>query len=234
MPVTQERRMPPRHYRGFKWILRQLPSPWCRRFMQNGPSGQRGCKLKDKCRYYHPVLCRNALTMNKCLNESCKLTHIRGCLRINSPRDTQLKSKESKTDHSRKRSSNSVSDSRSRSPSGSRKQGPPLGTDKKRVRYDSTCSTQSNNPGSMKKEDFLKHLAQMKADLTSEVTKDLTNLIQTSFREMMNFHQRPNFQTASGPGQTYPPPPQFRTMQYLPGYHPQNQTLFAPRLPQTV
>ena len=140
--------------------------PWCRRFMQNGPSGQRGCKLKDKCRYYHPVLCRNALTMNKCLNESCKLTHIRGCLRINSPRDTQLKSKESKTDHPRKRSSNSVSDSRSRSPSGFRKQGPPLGTDKKRVRYDSTCSTQSNNPGSMKKEDFLKHLAQMKADLT--------------------------------------------------------------------
>ena len=194
---------------------------------------KRGCKLKDKCRYYHPVLCQNALTMNKCLNESCKLTHIRGCLRINSPRDTQPKSKESKTDP-RKRSSNSVSDSRSRSPSASRKQRPPLGADKKRVRYDSTCSTQSIKPESLKKEDFLKHLAQMKADLTSEVTKDLTNLIQTSFREMMNFHQRPSFQTVSGPGQTYPPPPQLRTMQYLPGYPPQNETLFAPRLPQSV
>jgi len=209
--------------------------PWCRRFMQNGPSGQRGCKLKDKCRYYHPVLCRNALTMNKCLNESCKLTHIRGCLRINSPRDTQLKSKESKT-YTGKRSSNSVSESRSRSPSVSRKQGPPVppGADKKRVRYDSTCSTQSNNPESLKKEDFLKHLAQMKADMTSEVTKDLTNLIQTSFREMMNFQQRPSFQTASGPGQAYLQPPQLRTMQFLPGYPPQNHTQFAPQLAQRV
>jgi hypothetical protein len=205
--------------------------PWCRRFMQNGPSGQRGCKLKDKCRYYHPVLCKNALTMNKCLNESCKLTHIRGCLRINTTRDTQLKSKESKT-NPRKPSSNSVSDSRSRSPN--RKQGHPPGADKKRVRYDSTCSTQSNNPEPLKKEDFLKHLAQMKADLTSEVTKDLTNLIQTSFREMMNFHQRPSFQTASGPGQAYLQPPQLRTMQFLPGYPPQNQTQFAPQLSQRV
>ena len=36
-----------------------------------------GCRFGDKCRYLHPKLCQNSVTMKMCLNEDCKLTHLK-------------------------------------------------------------------------------------------------------------------------------------------------------------
>ncbi|CAL8236576.1 unnamed protein product [Arctogadus glacialis] len=70
----------------------------------------------------------------------------------------------------------------------------------------------SSSPKPLNHEDFLKHLAQMKADLTKEVTKDLSSLIQMSFQTMMGLHHQQRFNLNR---QMYHPSP----MQYYPEVH---------------
>ena len=36
-----------------------------------------GCKFGEMCRYLHPKLCQNSVEMKMCLNESCKLAHLK-------------------------------------------------------------------------------------------------------------------------------------------------------------
>ena len=55
--------------------------PFCFRFQKNGPNGNHGCRKGKQCSYYHPTMCRNGLNDNMCLDKNCKFTHIRGCKR---------------------------------------------------------------------------------------------------------------------------------------------------------
>ncbi|CAL8391522.1 unnamed protein product [Arctogadus glacialis] len=55
--------------------------PWCSRFQYNGRGGERGChKADDKCRFFHPLLCQNAVSTGACLNKPCRKVHIRGTI----------------------------------------------------------------------------------------------------------------------------------------------------------
>ena len=70
--------------------------PWCSRFQYNGRGGERGChKVDDKCRFFHPLLCQNAVSTGACLNKPCRKVHIRGTittvkdLQKRAPRDRQ-------------------------------------------------------------------------------------------------------------------------------------------------
>ena len=178
---------------------------WCKKHMRNGPEGKRGCKKGDKCRYFHASLCLNGLATKMCLNENCKLIHIRGVKRSKDEKTSNKKQtaaaagKKTTFSVERKPTSNSVQHS-------------------KRSRNDSVSSqkTQANknssSPKPLNHEDFLKHLAQMKADLTKEVTKDLSSLIQTSFQTMMGLHHQQPFNLNR---QMYHPSP----MQYYPEVH---------------
>jgi hypothetical protein len=147
---------------------------WCKRYMRNGPDGSRGCKSGDNCRFFHPTLCQNGLVTMMCFNKNCKLIHIRGVKRlqdVKAPKKTQPTDKN--TNPLKKKATSSPARLSKRS---SNETLPPNRT------------PAINNPPSskpMNNEDFLKHLAQMKADLTKEVTKDLSALIQSSLQSMM-------------------------------------------------
>ena len=153
---------------------------WCRRFMRNGPKGKRGCDKGDDCRFFHPQLCHNALVTMACYNQDCKLIHIRGVKRVQKPDEkTDPKTKSSKKDElSKKRKSD---------------HNPPPKRGTSRVPPKSTKGQSSSNssPGPLREEDFLKHLAKMKADLTTEVSKDLSKMVQASLQSLLPNQNHP-------------------------------------------
>ena len=53
----------------------------CRRLLNHGIRGEKGCKLGSKCTMFHPTICRNSIKKNMCLSESCKYLHIKGTKR---------------------------------------------------------------------------------------------------------------------------------------------------------
>ncbi|KAK4295001.1 hypothetical protein Pmani_004385 [Petrolisthes manimaculis] len=56
------------------------PKP-CQRLISHGPKGKRGCTLGSKCPNYHPILCRNSIQKQICVNKDSTYTHIRGTKR---------------------------------------------------------------------------------------------------------------------------------------------------------
>ena len=127
-----------------------------------------------------------------CFNKNCKLIHIRGVKRLQDvkvPKKTQPTDKN--TNPPKKKATSSPARQSKRS---SNETLPPNRTPA--INYPPSSKPMNN-------EDFLKHLAQMKADLTKEVTKNLSALIQSSLQSMMVQQQlqvEPN-------RQMYPPPP---------------------------
>ena len=53
----------------------------CIRYCRFGLSKRGGCTRGAECRYYHPVLCRNALVNKRCTRENCTFTHLKGTRR---------------------------------------------------------------------------------------------------------------------------------------------------------
>ena len=51
----------------------------CRNYCSFGSKDMHkaGCRFGEKCKYLHPKLCQNSVTMKMCLNEDCKLTHLK-------------------------------------------------------------------------------------------------------------------------------------------------------------
>ncbi len=208
---------------------------WCRKFMRNGPGGKRGCNRGDNCRYFHPSLCQNALVTKMCFNESCKLIHIRGVKRINDEKTSSKKQNPAsrKQVHvGSKRKSENVQPS---APHDHPKRSKSVGESQ-------TPATAGNPQKQVNSEDFLKHLEQMKADLTKEVTKDLSALIQSSLQSMLGVHQQqldlnrqmylPSPAQYSAPGVQNLPPLQGYPMQCLQQHNPfQQQTGISQSFP---
>ncbi len=205
--------------------------PWCHRFQYNGKGGKRGChKADDKCRFFHPQLCQNAVSTGACLNKPCKKVHIRGT--ITTERDLK---------DSRKGRQVSTPSHQNRDPRNSRHEGRTRSQDRDnrspcpdRNRTDSTSSDPSNPHRTravsfseshvpQPKEDFLKHLSSMKADLTKEIASmvqsSLQNLLASSqlfqqvqqhpFPQMYHPSQLPQFQQAPQPHYHQVPQTQF-------------------------
>ena len=188
--------------------------------MRNGPVGNRGCKRRDKCRFFHPPLCQNALVTKMCFNSSCKLIHIRGVKRIN---DVKASSSKQQNPAIRKQ----VHAGGKRKPDNVPPPAPHTHPKRSKKVGEFQTPTTVETPQSQKyvnTEDFLKHLEQMKADLTKEVTKDLSTLIQSSFQSMLGIHHQqldlnrqmylPSPAQYSPPGAQNLPPPQGRPMHY--------------------
>ncbi len=167
--------------------------PWCHKFTKNGPGGKRGCKNKDKCKYFHPTLCQNGLKMGCCLNDKCTFVHIKGCKRTKSSKPIPVKqSKEVEAKKTLGKNTTFAADKRlnhltsySDIVSG------------KRSRYDSTSSqlstssrSQSKRPNSKdNNEDFLKHLAQLKAEM-KEMMQEMIQSSLSSLQNLMGYQQR--------------------------------------------
>lgn len=190
---------------------------WCKRYMRNGPDGSRGCKSGENCRFFHPTLCQNGLVTMMCFNENCKEIHIRGVKRLKDVKAPKKKTKpvDKETNPPKKKATSVPARESKRS---SNVTVPPNRT---------PPISNPPSPKPMDNEDFLKHLAQMKADLTKEVTKDLSALIQSSLQSMMVQQQlrvEPNRQMYPPPPVQFHPPPEFHhpthrlPAQPFPGY----------------
>lgn len=64
-----------------RFIHRQV----CTAYRLHGET-RKGCKKKDKCKYWHPPLCYNSVNYRECLNDKCRFWHLKGTSR---PRDDQ-------------------------------------------------------------------------------------------------------------------------------------------------
>ena len=207
--------------------------PWCHKFQYNGKGGKRGCHIADdKCKFFHPQLCQNAVSTGVCLNKPCKKVHIRGT--ITTERDLK---------DSRRGRHLSASLQQNQHPPNSRPEGRTRPQDRdnrgsrpSRNRMDSSSS--SSNPSDPHRtravsfseshvhhsnEDFLKHLSSMKADLSKEITSmvqsSLQNLLASSqlFQQvqqqpspqMYHHSQLPQFQQAPQPHYHQVPQTQF-------------------------
>ena len=53
----------------------------CRKFCAYGNMKKYGCTQGGKCRYYHPVLCKQSELKHECLKTDCKLHHLRNTRR---------------------------------------------------------------------------------------------------------------------------------------------------------
>ena len=166
--------------------------PWCSRYQRNGGNGNKfGCrKPADKCRYYHPALCQNALVTGTCLNTGCKQVHIRGtnfsANRIgkrNQKGESSSSGKSAAWDKPKKDKPDQSVSSRKRTTSESSVRSNKSNGDPRSVRFPKTIDRQDD-------EDFQKHLSQMKSDLK----KDMESSIQSALSQFANLLNLPQQQ----------------------------------------
>lgn len=67
-----------------KGCSRSHPKP-CRRIMQHGNKGPRGCSKGSNCSKFHPQICFSSLSRGECFNGKCTFPHIKGTRRLNTP-----------------------------------------------------------------------------------------------------------------------------------------------------
>ena len=168
-------------------------------------------------------LCQNALATGVCVSKVCKEVHIKGTI---TSEETLKKSKNSqkKPAHNNSKLTHQQQqagrDSQSRKPStpSSRNSNPHADNSAPRSRADSASmdvppSSGSNRQRSVSfsksekeqdKEDFLKHLSQMKSDFSRE----LSSMMQSSLQSLQLFHQ----QLAAS--QYHPSPQMFPQLQF--------------------
>ncbi|CAL8393772.1 unnamed protein product [Arctogadus glacialis] len=208
--------------------------PWCSRFQYNGRGGERGChKADDKCRFFHPLLCQNAVSTGACLNKPCRKVHIRGT--ITNEKDLQKRSprgrQPSAPSQLNRQPPNARNDERPR-PQDKDNRGPRQG----RTRTESSSSTPPISAGSNRTRavsfnesripnsnaDFLKHLSSMKADLSKEIAA----IVHSTLQNLLTSSRLVPVQQV----QQQPPPPMFYPSQ-LPQFQrvPQAQFQQAPQ-----
>jgi len=56
------------------------PKP-CKKLMEHGNRGPRGCKKGEQCNLFHPQMCHSSLRQRICIDPSCKFNHVRGTKR---------------------------------------------------------------------------------------------------------------------------------------------------------
>ena len=56
----------------------------CQKLCIYGPYGENGCDKGRDCEFFHPILCRYSMKYRRCVNRSCKFTHLRGTRRYKS------------------------------------------------------------------------------------------------------------------------------------------------------
>ena len=63
----------------------------CKKLLEHGNRGPRGCTAGRSCDKFHPIMCQSSLRKRECFNEDCKLVHISGTKRVRplpqNPRD---------------------------------------------------------------------------------------------------------------------------------------------------
>ena len=60
---------------------RQHPKA-CKKLLQHGDRGPRGCSAGSRCDKFHPLMCRSSLRKRECFNQECKLVHTVGTKRF--------------------------------------------------------------------------------------------------------------------------------------------------------
>ena len=191
--------------------------PWCFKFQNNGRGGERGCHIADdRCTYFHPQLCQNAVKQGICLNKPCKRVHIRGT--ITNEKNLKYAKRGRQTSSS---SSSSSSSQQNRHPPKSNENRERSqtrdnsGYSSGRKRTESNSSTPSNTTGANRNrtvsfnethvsepsQDFRNHYSSMKADLT----KDIAAMIQSSLRDLLRSPQV--LQNLQHQDLLYPPQP---------------------------
>jgi hypothetical protein len=63
--------------------------PRCRRYCGFGENTREGCKFGEKCRFYHPKLCRNSVSKRSCQNPDCTFVHLKFTKRPNTKSQQQ-------------------------------------------------------------------------------------------------------------------------------------------------
>ena len=53
----------------------------CKKLIEHGNRGQRGCTKGDNCELFHPKMCHRSLRDRTCINPSCKFMHVKGTKR---------------------------------------------------------------------------------------------------------------------------------------------------------
>ena len=205
--------------------------PWCHKFQYNGKGGKRGChNADDKCRFFHPQLCQNAVSTGVCLNKPCKKVHIRGTITTERDlKDSRRGRQLSASSQQNKHPPNSRHEDRTRSQDRDNR-----GSRPGRNRTDSTSSnpsdphrtravsfSESHVPHS--NEDFLKHLSSMKADLSKEIASMVQSSLQNLLASSQLFQQVQ--QQPSPQMYHHPQLPQFQRAPQ-PHYHQVPQTQF--------
>ena len=170
--------------------------PWCFLFQNNGKGGARGChKADNKCLYFHPQLCQNAVKQGICLNKPCKKVHIRGTItnarHLKNSKGGRQTSSSSQQNH---QPPNSTNGRRARPNDRDNRE-----SNSGRKRTESNSSTPSITTGSNRNrtvrfneshvpepnQDFRNHYSSMKADLA----KDMAAMIQSSLRDLLRSPQ---------------------------------------------
>ena len=57
----------------------------CLRYSRFGTKRQGGCDKGERCKYFHPKLCRNSTRSSSCYNENCQFVHLKGTKRQRDP-----------------------------------------------------------------------------------------------------------------------------------------------------
>ncbi|KAL5251232.1 hypothetical protein ACHWQZ_G016814 [Mnemiopsis leidyi] len=53
----------------------------CRKYIRNGTRARGGCQKGEKCRFFHPKLCKNSVNRRMCTVLDCKFAHLKGTKR---------------------------------------------------------------------------------------------------------------------------------------------------------
>ena len=72
-----------RHGISGKGCTRAHPT-LCRKLMNSGTKGPRGCTKGKDCDRFHPKMCPSSISHRECLNDLCSMYHVKGTQRLNS------------------------------------------------------------------------------------------------------------------------------------------------------
>ena len=205
--------------------------PRCWNWLSSGK-----CRFNKECKYHHPPLCKSSVKEKKCLNESCIYFHLSKTLRRNAEEETLRTSLHQKTYNAQQKKPQSENhptvnpDSQANEPSSQ----PESVKEVKNPQLPSTSAAENqalhvNNVPflvttirDLLREDLQKELAQLKAQLTQQISKPTAHQINP----WVNLSNIEN-QTASQVS-----PLQLPSMQQLTQFQQKPKLLFTH--PQTV
>ena len=72
------------------------PKP-CKKLMQHGNKGPRGCKEGRNCQSLHPIMCADSISKGECFNDKCHNIHVKGTKRKGNVKKVCYEEMESRT-----------------------------------------------------------------------------------------------------------------------------------------